>query len=466
MSSRRYAILGALVVAIAAVVRLVAASNEFWLDEVWSLRIATDLPDAWGVFTLKHDNNHLLNTLYLQWIGLRDAWIIYRLPAVLTGVGTVVLVLACEPAERRVDALIAAILLAVSYPLVLYSAEARGYAPALFCALASFYALERWLERPALALLLAFWIAAVIGILSHGVYLQAYLALLVWSAAEAFRRSGTRALPSLLALHALPLAAAAAFVLFFLRGMVVGGGPGYRTLDVVGETAVYALGLPPWLRATGTMIAGNLALVGLVALVRQRSPRPLFFNLVLVLVPVLVLVVTKPPVLYFRYFLVQVLFLYLLVGAALGLPARRGRLGAVVAVGMVALYVAGQATALRTLLTAGRGGCVETVRYLGTHTNGDEVVVGSDEEFRNPLMLWYFERFLPDGKRFRWVSKESWPAGGPAWLVMHDLGPATPRPDFIRDGQGNRYDRVAGFQCGGVARWYWWVYGRTPGSSP
>lgn len=101
MSARRYTVLGTLVVAVAALVRLTAASNEFWLDEVWSLLIATDLASAWRAFTIKHDNNHILNTLYLRWAGLRDAWLVYRLPAVVAGTGTVALVFACERRAHR-----------------------------------------------------------------------------------------------------------------------------------------------------------------------------------------------------------------------------------------------------------------------------------------------------------------------------------------------------------------------------
>jgi hypothetical protein len=466
MTTRRYTLLGMLVVAAAGLLRLVAATNEFWLDEVWSLRIATDLPSAWTIFTLKHDNNHILNTLYLRWAGLRDAWLVYRLPAVLTGTGTVALVLACEPRARRLEALAAAVLIAFSYPLVLYSAEARGYAPALFCALASFYALERYRDAPRPAPLLALWASAVLGVLCHAIYLQAYAALLGWSVVQTLRGGrSTRAVRSLVACHALPLAVAGAFYFCFVRGMVVGGGPGYRTLDVVRETAAYATGLPEAAGAAALALVFATSLAGVIALGGERSPRAAFFVLVLAVVPALVLVVTRPPVLYFRYFLVQILFFHLLAGTALGALAARGPIGRIAALALGLLYVGAQLPPLRTLLTTGRGGCVETVRHLGAHTDGAEVSVGSDEEFRSPLMLWYFERFLPAGKRFRYVSRSMWPAEGPAWVLLHDLGPPTERPTAIQDGRGNRYDRAAGFQCGGVTRWYWWVYRRAASPS-
>ena len=72
MTTRRLIALGAPLVVAAGLVRLAAASNEFWLDEVWSLFIALDAKSAWRLFTVRHDNNHILNTLYLRAIGLTD----------------------------------------------------------------------------------------------------------------------------------------------------------------------------------------------------------------------------------------------------------------------------------------------------------------------------------------------------------------------------------------------------------
>src|SRR5262245_24039278 len=75
----------------AALLRVAAAGDNFWLDEVWSLQLAGGLRQAGDVFSLTESNNHHLVTLWMYAWGVRDSWFIYRVPSLVAGVGTVVL---------------------------------------------------------------------------------------------------------------------------------------------------------------------------------------------------------------------------------------------------------------------------------------------------------------------------------------------------------------------------------------
>jgi uncharacterized membrane protein len=123
--------------------RLAAASGDLWLDEIWSVLIARTLHSAADVFTLRHDNNHPLNTLYLYLLGQPRLQLEYRLASVLSGVACIGLV--GYSAWRRWGAReswLATVLCAVSFPIVLYSSEARGYGLLLFFALMAFVGME------------------------------------------------------------------------------------------------------------------------------------------------------------------------------------------------------------------------------------------------------------------------------------------------------------------------------------
>src|SRR3989442_8425256 len=85
-------LIGAIVIG-AYALRLFAARDEFWVDEIISWRFARS-PQAsvLGIlFGIHSDNNHHLNTLWMYLIGDRWQWMWYRVPAVLFGAGAVAL---------------------------------------------------------------------------------------------------------------------------------------------------------------------------------------------------------------------------------------------------------------------------------------------------------------------------------------------------------------------------------------
>ena len=126
------AICATLVVA-GAVLRVLAAQDELWLDELWSFRLVHTLTEPAGIFTrLHHDNNHHLNSLYLWFVTGSPVWIRYRLHVVAAGIVT--LVVAAVLARReggRAQAFGVTLLLSGSFLMVLYGSEARGYALAV-----------------------------------------------------------------------------------------------------------------------------------------------------------------------------------------------------------------------------------------------------------------------------------------------------------------------------------------------
>ena len=111
-----------------------AARGDLWLDEIWSLGFALDSSSAADVFCrFKHDNNHVLNTLYLYLVSHADDFMVFRTLSVLSGIASLWLLTWIAGQERRkTEAMLVLIMAGSSYPLLLYFSEARGYAPAVF----------------------------------------------------------------------------------------------------------------------------------------------------------------------------------------------------------------------------------------------------------------------------------------------------------------------------------------------
>ena len=78
---------------LAAFLGIWAATDEFWLDEIWSLfDFAGDANSPLDIFRAHHDNNHYLVTLWMYLLGPNQGnWVLYRVPSILAGIGTVLL---------------------------------------------------------------------------------------------------------------------------------------------------------------------------------------------------------------------------------------------------------------------------------------------------------------------------------------------------------------------------------------
>ena len=107
--------------------RLALIFNDFWLDEIWSLKFAEGLHSPMDAFTqIHHDNNHWLNTLFMYLLGDQTEWFLYRLLALFLGIASIGLAGLIASRRGRLESLVAVILFTFSYLQTLYSTEARG----------------------------------------------------------------------------------------------------------------------------------------------------------------------------------------------------------------------------------------------------------------------------------------------------------------------------------------------------
>ena len=132
--------------AVGIVVRVFAAQNDLWFDEVWSLQLLRERGHSLtDVFTnIKHSNNHHLCSLWMWLVGQNASALVYRLPSVLASIGTIVLAGLIGLRQSRLAGCVAVILTSWSYLLIHFGTEARGYSLAIFFALLAWYALQQF----------------------------------------------------------------------------------------------------------------------------------------------------------------------------------------------------------------------------------------------------------------------------------------------------------------------------------
>ncbi len=448
-----------------ALLRALPCANDFWLDEIWTYFSVLPLTSPLDVFTkIHHSNNHHLNSVLFYLLGDQRDWSVYRLPSLLAGIGSIALAAGFAGRRGRLEAVFAALLIAFCFALIHFSSEARGYATAVFFALAALWLLELELESPRGWRAALFGACAVLGLLSQLVFLFFYAGAVVHSARRLVQRFGSsgRSALHLARLHLAPLLCFAALYWVDLRQMRVGGGPATDLEWLLGRSFGFALGLPvatggplPWLYAA---LGAAILALGLRDLWKRGDDLWLLHLITIVLAPLLVMGLMRPDVVAVRYLLIGIAFGLLLAANLLADAFRAGGARRILALTALAIFLAGNAVHTWRFLELGRGGFSAALRYMAEHSRGRRIVVGSDQDFRNATVLRFYASRLPPGKTLEYRKRRDWPAGGPEWFVAHHgQRPAQPARTLAL-ASGERFELVAEFDHAAISGFYWALY--------
>jgi Dolichyl-phosphate-mannose-protein mannosyltransferase len=322
------------------VLRVLASQGGLWADEAWSMIYAAKALDPMGVFLrINHDNNHHLNSLWLQAIGPAAPPLLARVPAI--GAGTLSILVAASLCRRcsRTAGIIAALLFAIAPTFVAFGSEARGYAMMILATLLMLLLLANVLDgrSPRGA---RWWLGAlaIFGMFSHLTMAAAIAIATTWVYLEWRTTLGPRvALFATLRLMGPALAATLGVILFVFTaaamsptGMRLGGNepflPG-RFLAALDDLELWSAGLRsslPWLVPLGTGVA--------VLLVAVRppdwaGPRTRLYVLLVFAVPIAIAVLRANNSGFARYYLMSAVGLLLIMAEwiAHGLEGRSAK---------------------------------------------------------------------------------------------------------------------------------------------
>jgi Dolichyl-phosphate-mannose-protein mannosyltransferase len=444
-----YVAVCAVIFAAAALIRVRAAMNDLWLDEIWSIELVRELHSALGVFTqTHHDNNHYLNSLFIYFLGQRGNWDGYRILAEVTGIGTIVLAWLIGARHGKWTAFCSTLLVSFSYVLVLYSSEARGYAPLIFFCFLCLLILHSFFDKPRWQMAALFSVSAVLGFTSHLTFLIFLLASLIWFWVRLFRSnlSAAKIAAWTAALYAIPFIYLGALYLVDLRYLQIGGGTPLPVLDGYGATLAWALGGPNASRVqflTGAICVGGL-LASLFILIKERSDEWIFFLSAIVIIPLSLPLIEHGTLHYVRYFIVALAFILLLFGRALGWLCESGRSGKIVCLLFCSLFMTLNAQSIGSLFKYGRGQTGDAVNFMAENAKEQPVSFGGQQDFRTQFMLGFYWREMMRDKPANYYDHDHWPAQGPDWVVFHGESFTQPVPPGKRftDKFGNWFELV------------------------
>jgi len=459
--------------AIGVVVRVFAAHNDLWFDEVWSLELLRERVHSFGdVFAnVKHSNNHHLCSLWMWFVGQNASSLVYRLPCVLASIGTVVLAGLIGLRHSQLEGCIAVILTSWSYLLIHFGTEARGYSLVIFFALLAWYALQKFEEKRSCVWIIVFWSAVVLGFLAHLEFAICFAGLVAWALWRfvRYRSNWRQALLDLFALFTVPVMLLLAFYFVAIRGMEVAHGDTYRLWPLLIKTASYTLGGPGSGAVAGisALMAMAALCVALIYLMFERDDRWIFYAVVIV-APLALIAIRRPEQLYVRYFMISVATSLLLLASGWAAIARRGLAGLGTGLVLLAMFVTGNVANTVNLLRFGRGQYLAALLFMETHSNDKRVLITSTSsaDLGNGLLVNYYKSYLDRPDDLQYVDQATLKKDyartngfslGAEWLILHsdDL---TKQPPRVTDEYGNSYQLVSIYRGSDLSGSNWLLY--------
>jgi hypothetical protein len=461
--------------AVAVLLRAAGLSTEVWMDEILSVRLVEALRSPLGVFTDIHsDNNHYLNSLWLWVVGSPAPGWMMRLPTLVLGAALVVLAYRVTRSRGRTEATVTAALFAVSYPLIHYSSEARGYGYLVFFTLVAYGAFRRWTSDGSVRGGAIYAVGSALAFLAHLGFATVFAALVLWSVLEVrnSRQTRVRVAWSHAGVHLLP--AVTLLVLYFIDIRYMSAAGGFARLDPL-ESLAGAAGL-----VTGVAPGAVGLLVTVCAWVAitfgARSWYHVSRNETVFLVAAIAFSLASgalPGYGYPRYYLTALLFSLLFLGhaTALAIGSERWKV-----LGISLLVMVGAVNLTQTLrfVSVGRGMYREATQDMAAEATPAPVTVAGSHDLGSVLALGYYApssdgegvlKYYCHGTTtygcLRARPSSSRGEDPPRFYILASLDNRFSPPDIMSVPDLDDYEFVRSYPKYGLSGVYWVLYERS-----
>lgn len=434
------------VVAIA--LRLWSAMGDFWIDEIWSLnnlRIALQSGSAMDVAGLFfHANTHGLNTLYMSVVaslsGPDAIDYTYRGLSVAAGISSVFMAARIGNRQNTTGGLIAALIIGLSYPLVHYAGEARGYSLMIFAALSCFHLMSRYLKAPSLVIAVSFVAVSILGLASHLTFVVMQAGLGFWALGEIYQRNRSiiSAAAKLVPLFGIQIITLVAYGTVAMDNMVRGGDCCPElALSSIGIMAGAALGFDAFAYDTsGLLILVALACVAAIArLVMQGDRSWILYGVVIMVFPLAAWLMESKPDVIHRYFLISAVLMLMLLARMVTALWHSGGWRQWLAGLMLVLFVAGNSSLFMKFSDGGRGQYKAVLSHILENSQATQRITYFPT-FSVGATLEYHRRALKQADRLRLLPKAREGMVPADWYIDGYLYGKPPRTVITRTIEG------------------------------
>lgn len=469
--ARRWTIAIVMIVLLAGALRVAGALGELCLDEIWTLDLLAPVTSAEQIlWDVSHDNNHILNSLYLYLVGPNASPVVQRGLSIVLGTATVAVAGIAMRNNGRPAAFAAMALFAICYPMVHYGSEARGYAGLVLFSLIALVLLRRELDRPDPVNRHGLGLAIGLGLLSHLDMAASAVALGMWATWIVWRRSGRprETLSATFSIFAPALVWAVfvgdcLFVGALRHGFVRGGHFPFTAesfVDAYGGLIGWELGLAGGWPAWPCMLGAALVVATASYVWRHREDHAgsLYVSAV-ILVPSAMFAAMLPNTQFIRHFIFSGAILLLFLADAFGRAWRQGGVSRNAAIAALAAILIGNAGSLAKFFAYGRGHYAEAVAAMAEE--GGRPVYTGTEEFRTRMLVDFFGKKLDRTPIY--VGAEDRCRFRPSWLLVENP-PRAPESELALSSAECtlHFARQDVFPAWGLSGSVWVLYGRVP----
>ena len=464
-SSRAYFGWLTAIIVLGVLLRLSAAGGDLWLDEIWQLQTVRSFHSIWDQFDLRISGaqpSAYTSLLYL--IGSEESPLM-RIPSLLFGILSIPLVAFLTFPRGKLLSIIATFLFSISYPMVLYGSEARGYSAMIFFGLLAWITVDRGIRnnKPILAPL--FWASSLLAILFQPISLQLYTGLLCWSVVHTYRATPRRALRISMWWHGPTLLCIVCYYALFLRHISPLDGPTGSRLEVVLNTASLLLGGPqltacvPALGFTALGVAIlALSVVGssVFRLFRHSDDVWVFYLASIVLAPTAMVVATNPASFSVRYLLPALVAAIPLISGFLVRQQSANRFSSAMVVLTLVAITFGNYVYIKQLLTNGRAQYRSALEYIINQSEQLPTTLASANDFRGEMITNYFGTRVSNPGTIQYQPKSA--SGAPSvWYLAHGYDRyCAPADQLSQGGVLYKFEKLFDFST--LSGWQWYLY--------
>jgi uncharacterized membrane protein YwzB len=452
--------------------------KDLWLDEIWTINSLLSLYSPLEVFTtLKHDNNHILNSLITYALlkvfplTYENLWIL-KIPSLVFALLSFVLFsLISNDSGSQSERVFGTVIVFFSYILFLYGTEVRGYASLLFFCLLTFFLYKKLIKKGHdTTLMVLFIVATIFGVLSHITFLNFFLPLLGYALFQHYKKDTLLQWKETIFLFGLPLLFTILIIDLHYKGITIGGGPEYSYLNIIPSTISIFLGGPTISYAQPDTIAVvfGYTLFAVLFFVlyyfehTKENNEKVFFALVLPVFILLFFIVVQPRYVYPRYLIPNMIFMYLIFAKILSILWDKNRCGKAVALLFISIYIIGNCYHILGLYNYGRGGYVSMLQTIASQKKEGMINVTGEYPFRDSTIIDFYSKLSYKDKReedFARIRYTDSLDEAEFYLQQSQDYYATPQQKFS-DKQGKNFELVSAEYSAVLSGWSWFLYRR------